>query len=108
MIQAQLYSFACRWFNNNYQLPIPNKRSINVGEFDGIVAESLLLELLVDELVDSVDSSGSGLICSPKTSKRLSAVPSGVHVMSVTYGLSLPIKSALTSVGLTTCVRVIL
>ena len=48
------------------------------------------------------------LICSPKTSRRFCAVPSGVQVISVMYGLSLPICSDATSVGLTTLVPVIL
>lgn len=78
---------------------MPNSRSRNVGELDGIWV-ALLDEVLVSVLVAEL---GSGLTWSAKTSRRLSAVPSGVQVISVMRGLSVPTASALTSVGLTTC-----
>ena len=74
-------------------------RSRNVGELDGI-------SLADDESVDSAAFAalGSGLTCLPKTSRRLSAVPSGVQVTSVISGALTGSVRAETSVGLTTLV----
>ena len=79
-------------------MPIPKRRSKNVGELLGILAA--LVELVDVVLVDAL--LGSGLTWSAKTSNRLSAVPRGVHVSSVIIGFDVGIVNAATSVGLTT------
>ena len=84
---------------------MPNIRCKNVGELAGIFLVEAAVLLFCSAVLASF---GFGLICSPKTSKRFCAVPSGVQVISVMYGLSLPICSDATSVGLTTLVPVIL
>ena len=82
---------------------MPNSRSKNVEELLGIFAALADVDVVV--VVEAF--AGSGLVCSPKTRRRLSAVPSGVHVRSVMVGLVVGCVRALTSVGFTTCFLVI-
>ncbi len=77
-------------------------RSRNVGELPGI-----LVVLFVPESDGAAMAAvGSGLTCSAVTSRRLSEVPSGVHVISVSIGLVVLYTSLLTWVGCTTSVFV--
>ena len=61
-----------------------------------------------DEAGATAAVAGLGLTCSAVTSRRFKAVPSGVQVIKVTSGFVVGYTSELTSVGLTTLVRVTL
>lgn len=84
---------------------MPNMRSKNVGALLGILAGSVVS---VCEAAGASAPLGSGLTCSAKINRRLSAVPSGVQVTSVIVGFVTGLVSACTSVGFTTSMRVTL
>lgn len=82
---------------------MPKMRCRNVGELDGILVAVLVA---VEGGVEVAAVEGSGLTCSPKTSRRLLAVPSGTQVISVMSGFVVGSTRAATSVGFTTLVWV--
>ncbi len=79
-------------------------RSKNVGEFPGMLVALSDLVFFVGAALARI---GSGLIWVPVTSKRFSAVPSGVHVSRVTSGAVVLAVSEFTSFGRTTRIRLI-